>query len=272
MVMRYCDLIKIIKERGSEAKIIAEETLDLSRTQMLIRGQDEIPKDAEETLNKRLCELSEGRPLQYILGYWEFEGRRYEVSEGVLIPREDTLAVLSLAKEALFGKDEAVFVDLGSGSGILAASLSLDLNVKGFAVEKSERALAFLEKNIKNLGAEVTVIGGDMFNESVLSRLPMLDLVVSNPPYITSEEMLALDSNVLKEPHEALFGGEDGLEFYREITKAYYPRLKEGGALAFEVGHKQADAVVEIMSAAGLKNPKEKKDINGIRRAVCAFK
>ncbi|MBQ5816075.1 MAG: peptide chain release factor N(5)-glutamine methyltransferase, partial [Oscillospiraceae bacterium] len=91
-------------------------------------------------------------------------------------------------------------------------------------------------------------------------------------PYITAEEMKELDDNVLKEPHMALFGGEDGLDFYREITKTYYPKLKEGGALAFEVGYRQADAVLEIMKAAGLKSPKEQKDINGIRRAVCAFK
>ena len=270
--MRYCDLIKNLKELGSEATILAEETLSLSKTQMLIRGTEEIPKEKEESLNKRLCQLKEGRPLQYILGFWEFEERRYEVSEGVLIPREDTLAVLTLAKEALDGKTDAFFADLGSGSGILAASLSLDLKISGYAVEKSQKALPFLKKNIKSLGARVEVIGGDMFEKSVVDKIPALDLVVSNPPYITRKEMQELDANVLREPHEALFGGEDGLEFYKRITETYYPKLKEGGALAFEVGYRQADAVIDIMRSAGLKNVKEQKDINGIRRAVCAFK
>ncbi len=270
--MRYCDLLKRLKEMGGEAVILAEETLLLSKTQMLVRGQEQIPKDAEEAFEKKLCELKDGRPLQYILGHWEFGGRKFEVSEGVLIPREDTLAVLSLAKEALVNKNEAVFVDLGSGSGAIAASLSLDLNVKGYAVEKSEKALSFLKKNIERLGARVEIIGGDMFEGSIVDKIPMLDLVVSNPPYITADEMRELDAKVLREPHEALFGGEDGLKFYREITKTYYPKLKDGGALAFEVGYRQADAVIEIMIDEGLKNVKEQKDINGIRRAVCAFK
>ncbi len=266
--MRYCDLMKL----SGEERIIAEETLGISRQEMLLHPEKEISEQKAELLEKRLCELRNGRPLQYILGYWEFEERRFEVSEGVLIPREDTLAVLNLAKEALSGKTDAVFADLGSGSGIIAASLSLDLKLKGYAVEKSEQAFKYLEKNIKNLGAEVTAINGDMFSEETLKKLPLLDLVVSNPPYITAEEMKELDANVLREPHEALYGGEDGLDFYREITKVYYPKLKEGGALAFEVGFRQADAVIEIMKAAGLKTPKEQKDINGIRRAVCAFK
>lgn len=266
--MRSQDLIKL----SGEERIIAEETVGLSHGQMLLYPQKEIPEEIAELLKNRLKSLAEGRPLQYILGYWEFEGRNFEVGEGVLIPREDTLAVLTLAKEALFGKPEAVFADLGSGSGILAASLSLDLDLKGYAVEKSKEAFSYLSKNINKLGAKVEAINGDMFEEQTLNALPPLDLVVSNPPYITAEEMKALDANVLKEPHEALFGGEDGLCFYREISRVYYSKIKEGGALAFEVGYRQADDVIEIMKAAGFKNVKEQKDINGIRRAVCAFK
>lgn len=268
MVMRAQDCFRL---KGEE-RIIAEETLGLNRQQMLLHPQREISEEKAELLEKRLLELKEGRPLQYILGYWEFEGRRFEVGEGVLIPREDTSALVALAKEALRGKNNAVFADLGSGSGIIAATISLDLNIKGYAAEKSEKAFKYLLKNIKNLGAQVTAICGDMFSEDVLSKLPPLDLVASNPPYITAEEMRELDSNVLREPHEALFGGRDGLDFYREICKVYYGKLKEGGALAFEVGYRQADAVSEIMKATGFKNVKEQKDINAIRRAVCAFK
>lgn len=266
--MRAQDLLKL----GGEERIIAEETTGFSRQQMLLYPQKEIPEEIAELLEKRLYELKEGRPLQYILGYWEFEGRRFEVGEGVLIPREDTSALVALAKEALRGKKDAVFADLGSGSGIIAATLSLDLGIKGYAAEKSEKAFKYLSKNTRNLGAQVTALCGDMFSEDVLGKLPPLDLVASNPPYITADEMKELDSNVLREPQEALFGGNDGLDFYREICKVYYGKIKEGGALAFEVGYKQADAVAELMKAAGFKNIKEQKDINGIRRALCAFK
>lgn len=268
MVMRVHDLLK----KSGEERVIVEETLALSRQEMLLHPEKEISEEKAELLEKRLGSLAEGRPLQYILGFWEFEGRAFKVGEGVLIPREDTLAVLTLAKDALIGKPNAIFVDLGSGSGCIAASLSLDLNLKGYAVEKSAEAFNYLAKNIEELGAEVAAINGDMFSEDVLNKLPMLDLVVSNPPYITADEMKELDTNVLREPHEALFGGTDGLDFYRKISRVYYDKIKEGGALAFEVGYRQADAVSEIMKAAGFKNVKEQKDINGIRRAVSAFK
>ncbi len=266
--MRAQELLRL----SGEERIIAEETTGLSRQQMLLYPQKEIPEEIAALLKKRLAELKEGRPLQYILGYWEFEGRRFEVGEGVLIPREDTSALVALAKEALRDKPDAVFADLGAGSGIIAATLSLDLNIKGYAVEKSEKAFGYLARNVGALGAQVTAVCGDMFSKEVMSKLPPLDLVASNPPYITADEMKTLDANVLREPHEALFGGNDGLDFYREICKVYYGKIKEGGALAFEVGYKQADAVCELMKAAGFKNIKEQKDINGIRRALCAFK
>ncbi len=266
--MQAQDLLRL----GGEERIIAEETAGLSRQQMLTHPQKEIPEEIAALLTKRLAELKEGRPLQYILGYWEFEGRRFEVGEGVLIPREDTSALVALVKEALRGKPDAVFADLGSGSGIIAATLSLDLGIKCYAVEKSERAFKYLLKNIENLGAQVTALCGDMFSEDVLGKLPPLDLVASNPPYVTADEMKELDSNVLKEPHDALFGGSDGLDFYRKICGVYYGKIKEGGALAFEVGYRQADDVIDILKAAGFKNIKEQKDINGIRRALCAFK
>ena len=99
-----------------------------------------------------------------------------------------------------------------------------------------------------------------MFDEKLIESLPPLDLVVSNPPYITAPEMERLDANVLKEPHSALFGGEDGLEFYRKISQLYYKKLKEDGAVCFELGFEQMDAVCEILKAAGFIEYKKIKD------------
>ena len=118
----------------------------------------------------------------------------------------------------------------------------------------------------------VEALFGDMFSKDVLEKLPLLDLVISNPPYITAEEMKELDRRVLNEPQQALFGGQDGLDFYRNIAKVYKDKLKDGAAICFEVGYKQADDVLQILEREGYRNPCEKEDFSKIRRAVGAFK
>ena len=270
MVKKYSDVLALIRKMGSEAKILAEEILGERYEKLFIYGEREIDKEKSVLLDSAFDKLKQNEPLQYILGKWEFSKRQFFVGKGVLIPREDTLAVVELAKEHI--NEKSVFADLGSGSGAIAATISLDTLSKGYAVEKSEQAFCYLEKNIKNLGANVECIKGDMFSNEVLSFLPLLDAVISNPPYITEEEMKSLDENVLKEPRMALCGGEDGLYFYREISRVYYPKIKDGGALIFEVGYTQADTVLEILKDCGYKDFSEKKDINGVRRALCAIK
>lgn len=270
MVKNYGELLALIREMGSDAKILAEEILGERYERFLLFKDKEIEREKSFLLDRAFDRLNKDEPLQYILGKWEFSGREFFVGEGVLIPREDTLAVTELVKEYI--NEKSIFADLGSGSGAIAATLSLDTLAKGYAVEKSKQAFCYLEKNIKNLGANVECINADMFSRALLESLPPLDAVVSNPPYITEEEMKSLDKNVLKEPREALCGGEDGLYFYREISRSYYPKLKEGGVVAFEVGYTQADAVLEILKECGYKDFSEKKDINGIRRALCAIK
>jgi len=268
--MRYKDLLESIREIGNDAKILAQEILKIGYEQLLIYGDREIEKEKSVLLDSAFDRLKQNEPIQYILGKWEFCGREFFVGKGVLIPREDTLAVAELAKKHL--NDSSVFADLGSGSGIIAATLSLDTKAKGYAVELSKDAFYYLEKNIKEHGADVSCINADMFDKKLLDSLPPLDLVVSNPPYITESEMKELDTVVLKEPHTALYGGKDGLDFYRKISKTYYPKLKDGGMIAFEVGYRQADAVLKIIKDCGYHTFSEKKDINSIRRAVCALK
>ena len=271
--MKVADALSILKQNNTaEMRILLEETLGISKTQMLTHPETEFDGEKESLLLKRIDELNAGRPLQYILGKWEFMNREFAVGEGVLIPREDTQAVVQLALEFLEGKDNATFADLGSGSGCIAVSLSHICRVKGYAIERSKEAYAFLRKNAEQLCGAVECILGDMFSDEVLGRLPQLELVVSNPPYITREEMKSLDKNVLCEPHEALYGGDDGLDYYRKIAGIYKSKLKEGGMLCFEVGYTQADAVLDILKSEGFHGPREKKDLSGFRRAVGAIK
>lgn len=271
--MKLSDVLSLLKEnKTAEMQILIEETLGISKTYMLTHPEAEIDKAKWDELIEKMAQLKEGRPLQYILGFWEFLGRKFLVGEGVLIPREDTGAVAELAQDFLNQRDEAVFADLGSGSGCIAVTLSLSSGAKGYSVERSQEAFYYLEKNLKQAENKVEAVLGDMFSKEVLEKLPQLDLVVSNPPYITGEEMQELSENVKREPREALFGGEDGLDYYRKITEIYKNKLKEGGMLCFEVGFEQADAVLEILKKEGFHSPKEKKDFNGIRRAVSAIK
>lgn len=273
--MTFAEILKALNglsEYKNEGFILASEVLGITKAQLVAFPEREVSKAAARSFLNKLKKLKNGEPLQYLLGFWEFSERRFEVGHGVLIPREDSLAVVELSKKLLKDKSDAVFADLGSGSGCIAVTLALDTGAKGIAVEKSKRAFGYLSKNIKQANGRVQAVNEDMFKKSLTDSLPQLDLVVSNPPYITREEMSALSKEVLNEPHSALYGGEDGLCFYRKIAKKYYSKLKKGGAVAFEVGYKQADAVIEILKEAGYTSFLEEKDFNGHRRAVAAIK
>ena len=266
------DFLRNCGEEKSEYTILALETLGILRQTLMLYPEREIKSEAQKLLCENFEKFKNGQPLQYILGKWEFFNREYKVGEGVLIPREDTGAVIELACEMLKETQNKTFADLGSGSGCIAVTLAGDYKMQGFSVERSEKAFSYLSENIKMAEGRVEALLGDMFSQEILEKLPKLDLVISNPPYITQKEMKGLDRRALNEPNEALFGGEDGLDYYRSIAKIYKSKLKDTAAICFEVGFKQADDVLEILKNEGYKNPQEKKDFSGIRRAVGAFK
>lgn len=266
------DFLRKCGEEKSEYTILALETLGISKQTLILYPEREIEKEKREPLCESFEKFKNGKPLQYILGKWEFFGRDYGVGEGVLIPREDTGAVIELAREMLSSTENKTFADLGSGSGCIAVTLACDYEMQGFAVERSNEAYSYLSENIKMADGRVKAVLGDMFSNEVLEKLPQLDLIISNPPYITLDEMKALDKRVLNEPRQALFGGEDGLDYYRNIAKTYKCKLKDGAAICFEVGFSQADDVLEILKSEGYRNPCEKKDFSSVRRAVGAFK
>lgn len=271
--MKYKDVLSMLcGEFKAEKTILAEEILGVKKQKLITHRETEITKEQQERLREAFEQIENNRPLQYILGSWEFLGNTYKVSEGVLIPREDTICVIELALSHLKNKGNMVFADLGSGSGCIAVSIANALNIEGYAIEKSQDAIEILKQNLNLAQGKVKAIFNDMFSPEVLDELNDLDLVISNPPYITSEEMKSLDKNVLNEPFMALCGGDDGLFFYREIIKNYTPKLKRNGIMAFEVGFNQADSVIELFKAAGYKEIYEKKDLNGKRRALCAKK
>ena len=167
-----------------------------------------------EELKKAIERRIKGEPLQYILGEWEFYSLPFIVGEGVLIPRPETELLVDLALK--YATKESKIIDLCSGSGAIAIAIAKNTGASLFALEKYEKALNYLEKNIALNKANVKVIKEDLFNFEPSEKF---DIIISNPPYIKKADLASLQKEVRFEPMTALDGGEDGLIFYRHIAK-----------------------------------------------------
>ena len=215
-----------------------------------------------------------GEPLAYVLGQWEFYGMTLQVNNNVLIPRDDTCAVADLAiKQSLFLDTTPRIMDLCTGTGCIGLAIASRVkDAKVTLADISREALAVAKKNVTDLklSARVSCVVADALGEPP-AYLGKFDLIVSNPPYITEKEMEELPHSVKAyEPHLALFGGTDGLDFYRNITEKYKEALKPGGYLCFEFGMGQGDDVCAILNTNGFKVLERVKDNNDIERAVLA--
>lgn len=231
---------------------------------------DEHVKRISSLLDER---ITLRRPLQYILGSWEFYGYEFSVGDGVLIPRPDTETLVDCALECLRGAINPCVADLCSGSGCIAVAIDKKLpEADVTAVELSDDAIPYLEKNIHKNNAAVKIIRGDVLDNTLVQRFSSLDCIVSNPPYVTDSEMDTLQKEVCCEPEMALRGGKDGLRFYREMTPIWKNVLKQGGAMLYETGDGQADAVCEILSAEGFSDVDAVKDTAGLYRVVRGIK
>lgn len=228
-------------------------------------AEQEVRKNLENFCGRRL----NGEPLQYIIGEWEFYGLPFKVGKGVLIPRQDTETLVDIALKKFNKCTDITVTDLCSGSGCIAVALEKNLSCKRVCcVEKSDMAIGYLRQNIKLNQSDAEVFHGDIFDKKIIETLPQSDLIVCNPPYITAEEMKFLQQEVTFEPECALLGGEDGLDYYREITRIYKSKINEGGFLMFEIGQGQEDEVMRIMIQHGFKNVRARTDMCGIIRCV----
>ncbi len=201
---------------------------------------DKIIAKAKSVVERR----KNGEPLAYILGFAYFYGLRFSVSPACLIPQADTEIVTEKAIACL--PKGARFADICTGSGCIALSaLHETENTEAYAYDLSEGALAVAQKNATDLGLEnrFHAICADVFAEDFLAQDGMFDLIVSNPPYIRTEVIDTLESDVLAEPHMALDGGADGLRFYRRLLDVCPAHMKKGGVLLFEIGYDQREAL-----------------------------
>ena len=284
MVKKYSELYLSCRralmatEDGETAGLMARNLLSFytGKTQESLLSNldlyagDDVCASMEAATNR----LLKGEPLPYILGEWEFYGLTLYVNKNVLIPRDDTCAVVSLAiNQAIFLPSDPRVLDLCTGSG--CAGLALATRLKDARVplaDISKDALAVAKKNMMahRLSGRVSCVQADALG-SAPAFLGKFDMIVSNPPYVTGPEMAELPDSVKNfEPHIALYGGRDGLDFYRSIAKNYAAALKPGGYLCLEFGMGQRDDVCRILEDNGYTILERAKDFNERERAVLA--
>lgn len=284
MVKKYSDLylaarkVLLETEDSQSAAMLARQLLChvSGKTQEYILANRDLyaSEDIEAALMDTVSRIAKGEPLAYILGEWEFYGLKLYVNENVLIPRDDTCAVASLAiNKALFLDRDPRILDLCTGSGCIG--LAIASRVKDARVtlaDISKDALAVAKKNIQrhHLSGKVACVQADALGKPS-AFLGKYDMIVSNPPYIRADEMAGLEVSVRDfEPHLALEGGTDGLDFYRAIAENYKAALNPGGYLCFEFGDDQGDDVCAILEMNGYTILERSRDYNDRERAVMA--
>lgn len=261
-----------IENPAFDAIYLFEHVFSLSRTDITVYGYKEIEKDKLPYLDECIARRVKNEPVQYITGQWYFMGNTYKIAEGVLIPRDDTEVLVSACLDILKNKGEQNIVDLCSGSGIIAVTLKQYSPLSTvYAVEKSDIAYTYLNKNAKLNNADIKTIHADLYDCVSDFEDDSFDLIVSNPPYIISDEIKTLQKEVQFEPALALDGGKDGYDFYRGIIDMWSKKLKKGSHIAFEIGENQFDYIKALLINAGYKDVKGYLDLGSTVRAMTAI-
>lgn len=246
MTLRLC---AIDAESGAhEARLLMAEVLGVDASALTVHRQMELTPQQLATLASFVERREKREPLQYILGEWSFMGLPVYVDRGVLIPRPETELMCEHALTLAKARGYKSALDLCTGSGCIAVSLAALGALSVTASDISEACVLTATENARRNGVPLTVRQSDLF-ESIGGEF---DLIVSNPPYLTADELLSMQPELRYEPVSALDGGADGLDFYRRIAAGYRAHLKEGGALLLEIGASQAERVQALFPGAVL--------------------
>lgn len=253
-----------------DAELLALHVLGYTKLERILNSKLPVSESNETIYKESISKRCSGVPLQYITNEQEFMGLPFYVDEDVLIPRQDTETLV----EVLIDKSKHIslknIVELGVGSGCISVSLAKFIpDAQIIGVDISKKALQIAKTNAKSNQVEDRIqwVYGDLLNDYKSGE--KADLIVSNPPYITSKDCTELEDDVKDhEPMLALDGGEDGLRFYREITRQAKKHLVLGGMLAYEIGYNQSKDVRDIMAENGFVQIEEIKDLAGKDRIV----
>lgn len=259
-----------IENASFDASCLVESITGLSRAKIML-CDDDISDGQAELIERAVLRRISGEPLQYILGEWDFFGRTFEVGEGVLVPRPETELIVKLALDKLGNARYPVVFDLCAGSGCIGLTIAAersDAHVVLF--EKYDKAFHYLKRNIEKLGlTNVQAVQYDitMGYDKKLHETP--DLIVSNPPYLRTDELEGVPAEVMHEPVTALDGGADGTDFYRIIASRWLPYVNWHGGIIFECDPSQTLKIADMLMPYAMR-VKIVTDIFGLQRAVYA--
>lgn len=272
-----------IEDASFKTDLLICHILNMSKTELLLKYNQIVDQDTEESINKSMLDIINGKPIQYIINKQEFMGLEFYVDENVLIPQPDTETLLEEAIKRIYAmhknnKQKIKILDLCTGSGAIAISIDTyiknqieqgkmkDLKVEIVATDISEKAIEVAKRNAKLHNANIKFIVSDMFDKIYETDY---NLIVSNPPYIETKTIPTLSKEVQNEPHIALDGGEDGLELYRIIARQGFKYMKKEGSIIVEIGYNQKESIIQLFRKyIEYVNIKCLKDLGGNDRLV----
>lgn len=279
--MLYRQILNLLKKAGIDSPAfdtlcLFESVFAMNRHSLIMEGEKEVLKADIHKIVEMAEKRAGGYPLQYIVGKWNFMDLEFFVGEGVLIPREDTSTVVELCLSSIKeqGFEKPAILDLCAGSGAIGVALGKYAdNSTIISLEFSKEAMNYLTKNIQhNCCENVIAVYGDIFKDNLKFSEEEFDVIISNPPYIISNEIKTLQKEVQFEPILALDGGTDGYDFYRKIIFDWSRCLKKGGVMVFELGENQFETVKEMMLKEGFCKIIESYDIQNIKRGIRGIK
>ena len=254
MTMSVTELVRLAQlrlepiageEAAQQAKLIVSTVIGVEPTALMIHSWVQADEEQIAIVGELLERRLTGEPLQYILGEWSFMGLPFYVDERALIPRQDTELLCETALKLITGRGYQSCLDLCTGSGCVAVSIAKLGNIAVTAADISRDAIALTQENAELNEVPLTVKQSDLFAD-ISGKY---DLITCNPPYLSIADMDSLQKEVSFEPELALYGGEDGLDFYRSIRNSYREHLNADGTLLLEIGNTQAEAVAAIFDA-----------------------
>jgi len=255
-----------------EATLLLGKLMNVDKVHIYTHGKEQVPDEIVNKFLEAIEKRSKGYPIQYIIKEKEFMGLNFYIEEGVLIPRPDTEIIVEYILEYIdkrHSQEQINILDIGIGSGAIGLSIAYykkNAHVCGVDISHKALEVANINKDRFNL-SNVKLIKSDLFEK--ISEEEKFHIIVSNPPYIPTEDMESLQEEVKNyEPRTALDGGKEGMDFYRRIIPESRNYLKEEGLLIFEIGYHQAKDVSHIMIENGFKDIKILKDLQGLDRAV----
>jgi release factor glutamine methyltransferase len=266
---------------GRESRLLLSHLWGRTGLNFILNLGEAVPEPQLQRFQEWIRLRGTGTPLQYLTGVQDFMGADYQIVPGVLVPRQDTEILVQAALRRSGSGQRLWALDLGTGSGAILGALALRRpELRGVGIDRNPIAAALARSNFQRLGLEarLTVLEGSWFEPLQTARRsavdglpnpPRFDLILSNPPYISTAEMEALPADVKQEPESALWGGEDGLDCYRYLIPAARPFLNEGGWFLVEIGWLQGSSVRTMFLEAGYVDVEILQDLGHRDRVVC---